>query len=173
MSDDSTPARPRSPRTTDDTIDRSRRAILRATVGAGALLLGSGVASADGQGGQAVVCDEDFRPDGSFVITEVSGCPPEARNPDGSCWAPPLYFQCNGNGGRVPPGKDGKIPFPYWHFNYVDDPDDADPRKLYSRDNEVRTGVTYRWPGNEKRCPGTNDCASLVQTGFTAGGGAD
>lgn len=165
----------------DDGIDHPRRRILRGAVGAGALLLGTGTASASGRGGQAVVCREDFEPDRPFVVTEVSDCPEGARNPDGSCWEPPLLFQCNGKGGRVPPGKGGRMPFPYWHFQYVNENGTLEERKrkLYTRDNEVRTGVTYRWPGRAKKCGNPDhwpeagqECSGLIQTGFVAGEGS-
>jgi hypothetical protein len=137
----------------------------------GALLAGAGVAGARGQGGQAVVREEDFEPDREFVISEVSDCPEEATNPDGSCWAPTLFYQCKGKGGRAPPGKGGTLPFPYWTFQYYNDDGSLEEteRKLYTRDNEVRTGVTYRWPGGSKECP-QPDGQVLIQTGFSAGG---
>jgi hypothetical protein len=150
----------------------SRRTVLNSVAVSGALLGGMGVASGKGQGGQGVVHEDDFRPDGSFVITEVSDCPEEATNPDGSCWAPTLYFQCNGEGGRAPPGKGGTLPFPYWTFQYYNDDGTLEDtkRKLYTRDNKVRTGVTYHWPGQAKECPQESGDV-LVQTGFSAGGG--
>lgn len=143
----------------------SRRNVLHGTAVAGALVLGTGTGAANGQGGQAVVYESDFEPDRQFVITEVDDCREGQRNPDGSCWDDPLFFQCDGKGGPSEPGKGGTIPFPYWHFQYVDEDGnlEEEKRQLYTRDNEVRTGVTYRWPGQAKRCP--ND---LVQTGFTS-----
>lgn len=154
----------------DGSVTLPRRRILQGTVVAGAFVVGMGSASASGQGGQAVVHETDYRPDASFVITEVADCKEGYSNPDGSCWDDPLYFQCDGKGGRVPPGKGGTIPFPYWHFNYLDEVDEngeptREPRKLYTRDNEVKTGVTYRWPGQEKQC------GEYIQTGFAAGNG--
>lgn len=174
MSDESSPGDATAVTTgSDDSIDLTRRAVLSATAGAGALVLGSVPAAASGKGGQAVVHEDDYRANEPFVISAVPDCDRPA-NPDGSCWdSPPFTFQCNGEGGRYPPGKGGRIPFPYWHFNYPSDDDEQAPRKLYTRDNEVRTGVTYRWPGNEKRCPGENGDETLVQTGFTAGRGPD
>lgn len=149
----------------------SRRKVLRGVAASGALLAGAGVAGARGQGGQAVVREEDFEPDREFVISEVSDCPEEATNPDGSCWAPTLFYQCKGKGGRAPPGKGGTLPFPYWTFQYYNDDGSLEEteRKLYTRDNEVRTGVTYRWPGGSKECP-QPDGQVLIQTGFSAGG---
>lgn len=142
----------------------SRREVLSSTAATGALLLGMDTAAAHGQGGQAVVYEGDFEEDQSFVIVEVEGC--EKKNPDGSCWDVPLVFQCHGQGGPSKPGKDGGIPFPFWHFYYVDDDGNqvGDLKKLYTRDNEVKTAVTYHWPGNEKECPN-----GLIQTGFVAG----
>jgi hypothetical protein len=162
-----------------DSFGLSRRSILRGAAATGALLAGAGSASANGQGGQAVVHPDDHHPDEPFEITKVDSCPEPASNPDGSCWAPPLYFQCDGNGGPSGPGKDGSLPFPYWHFEYVNDElNSGAPYKLYTRDNKVRTDVTYRWRGGEKRCEGEGDRwpeadrlpEYLVQTGFSAGG---
>jgi hypothetical protein len=157
---------------TGKSLTLSRRKVLNSVAVSGALLGGMGVASASGQGGQAVVSEEDFKPDRSFVITEVSDCPEEATNPDGSCWAPTLYYQCKGEGGRAPPGKGGTLPFPYWTFQYYNDDGTLEDteRKLYTRDNEVRTGVTYHWPGRAKECPQESG-EVLVQTGFSAGNG--
>lgn len=151
----------------------SRRTVLRSVAVSGALLGTAGAVSASGQGGQAVVRAEDYEPDRSFVVTTVGDCPEEATNPDGSCWAPALYYQCDGKGGPAPPGKGGTIPFPYWYFQYDDDDDgtlEETKRKLYTRDNEVLTDVTYRWPGSAKECPQPSG-EVLIQTGFTAGNG--
>jgi hypothetical protein len=156
---------------TGDVGGFSRRKVLSSVAASGALLGGMGAVRARGQGGQAVVLDEDYDPDREFVISEVSDCPEEATNPDGSCWEPTLFYQCEGKGGRAPPGKGGTLPFPYWTFQYYTDDGSLEEteRKLYTRDNEVRTGVTYRWPGSAKECPQPNGDL-LIQTGFTAGG---
>jgi hypothetical protein len=156
---------------TDGSVRLSRRRILSGAAASGAMLAGMGGVSARGQGGQCVVSEEDYEPDRSFVITEVSDCPDEASNPDGSCWAPTLFYQCEGEGGRFPPGKGGTLPFPYWTFQYyrADGSLEDTERKLYTRDNRVRTGVTYRWPGDAKECP-QDSGEVLVQTGFSAGG---
>jgi hypothetical protein len=104
-----------------------------------------------------VVHGDDFDADGSFVITEVTDCAQGRSNPDGSCWDDPLLFQCNGEG--------REIPFPYWYIQYYDEDGtlEDEKRQLYTRDNEVETGITYRWPGTAKECPD-----GLVQTGFAA-----
>lgn len=119
--------------------------------------------------------ERDFKKDESFVIRTVDDCDDPA-NPDGSCEDQRLPFQCNGEGGRTPDGKGGKggvLAFPYWYFNYVtelEQEDDPAPRKIYTRDNSIRPGSTYRWPGNEKYCPDNRDSPgvpeNLVQTGF-------
>lgn len=157
-----------------DSLNLSRRKLLHGSAAVGALLVGAGSASANGKGGQAVVFEEDYKADGSFVIREVEGCT-EPANPDGSCQDEPLPFQCNGEGGPFPPGKGGTIVFPYWNFNYVDDPDDMDPRRIYTRDNSIRTGVRYRWTGKAKKCPDNRDSPGvpedLVQTGFAGDNG--
>jgi hypothetical protein len=167
------------PRNSTDEAERtttsagiSRRRVLGVAATSSALLAGMGSVSARGQGGQGVVREEDYRPDRSFVITEVDDCPEEASNPDGSCWAPTLFYQCDGKGGRAPPGKGGTLPFPYWTFQYYDEDGNLEEteRKLYTRDNEVRTGVTYRWPGQAKECP-QDSGEVLIQTGFSAGNG--
>jgi hypothetical protein len=157
---------------TTTAVGFSRRSVLRGVATSGALLAGAGAVSAKGQGGQAVVLAEDYDPERAFVISEVADCPADATNPDGSCWDPTLFYQCKGKGGRAPPGKGGTLPFPYWTFQYYEDDGSLEEteRKLYTRDNEVRTGVTYRWPGSSKECPQPNGDL-LIQTGFTAGNG--
>lgn len=138
----------------------ARRSVLHATVGAvgaGGLLLGMGSAGANGKGGQAVVLQEDFDDDQRFVISEVADdeCSGSLIG-DGSCFDGSLFFQCHGEGRR--------IPFPYWHFQYVGE---GETRRLYTRDNSIETGITYRWSRKAKDCPETSN---YFQVGFTAGG---
>ncbi|MFB6186836.1 MAG: hypothetical protein ABEI86_08225, partial [Halobacteriaceae archaeon] len=78
---------------------------------------------------QAVVQKNDYRENQSFEII------------NGPHWDEILRFQCNGEG--------RKIPFPYWNFEYINE--DV-LRRLYTRDNQINTTVTYHWPGNEKLC---------------------
>lgn len=120
------------------TTDLSRRRLLRgAAAGAGVLVAGTGVAAADGQGGQAVVPTPDFKPEPFVIQQRVDDI---------------VRFQCNGQGKR--------ILLVGWEFVYQGE---DQIRTLYTRDNEVKTGVTYEFPGRPK------ECGELVQTGFVAG----
>lgn len=125
--------------------DPSRRTILRGAAATGALLLGAGTATGNGRGGQAVVETADFEPDEPFTIVDGPFEKPDDR----------IGFQCNGQG--------REISFPYWEFTYEGD-SSSETRKLYTRDNQIATDVTYRWTGQ------TKDCGEYVQTGFSAGG---
>ena len=141
----------------------SRRRFLQASAGAGALLVSAGTATANGKGGQAIVREDEFYPDESFVILEAETC--DNPTPYGSCFDDPLLFRCNGQGGRFPPGKDGALPFPWWNFKYVSGPLEGELLRIYPRDNSIEAGLTYRWTRKEKDCPETPD---YFQVGFAA-----
>jgi hypothetical protein len=123
---------------TDSPIGLSRRGLLRgAAVGAGTLVAGTGGAAADGQGGQAVVPTGDFKPEPFVIRRRIDDI---------------VRFQCNGQGKR--------ILLVGWEFVYEGE---DQVRTLYTRDNQVKTGVTYEFPGAPK------ECGELVQTGYVAG----
>lgn len=143
------------------TLGVSRRRFLQASAGTGALLVSAGTASANGKGGQAIVREDIYYPDESFVILEVESC--EKPTGYGSCFEDPLLFRCNGQGGRFPPGKDGALPFPWWNFKYTSGPREGELFRLYTRDNSIEAGLTYRWTRKEKDCPETPD---YFQVGF-------
>ncbi|WP_396611885.1 hypothetical protein ACH9L7_00945 [Haloferax sp. S1W] len=123
----------------DVTASFSRRTLLRSGAATGALLLGAGTVSANGQGGAAIVRKEDYKTK-PFVITEVTD--PFERE-------------------KVPCGGGDLVSLVGWHFSYEDE---DEVRTLYTRDNKVKTGVTYTWPGNDK------SCGDFIQTGYSAGG---
>lgn len=150
----------------------ARRSVLQATVGAvgaGGLLLGAGSATANGKGGQGIVREDLFLSDETFEILEVPETECDDISPDGSCLDPEkrLPFRCNGKGGRFPPGKGGALPFPWWHFRYLTGVKAGERFRLYTRDNSIETGITYRWSRKRKDCPETPD---YFQVGFVAGG---
>lgn len=126
---------------TNTSIELSRRKVLCGTVGAGALVLGMGTVSADGRGGQAIVATEDFRSK-PFVIERITG--PDEPDRKG--------YQCR------EPGRE--ISLVGWKFGYEDDDTD---RTLYTRDNQIKTDVTYRWAGRNKDCDETD---GYVQIGY-------
>jgi hypothetical protein len=138
-----------------------RRRFMQAAAGSGALLLGAGTASANGKGGQAIIREDKFFPDEEFVIIEAQGC----DNPTsyGSCREGSLPYQCEGLGGPFPPGKGGTIPFPWWTMKYTSGPEAGNEYKLYTRDNTIKTGLTYRWTRKGKTCSETD---GVVQVGF-------
>ncbi|MFC7204098.1 hypothetical protein ACFQJC_11280 [Haloferax namakaokahaiae] len=138
-----------------------RRRFMQAAAGSGALLLGAGTVSANGKGGQAIIHEDEYYPDESFVILEAQEC--DSPTPYGSCRDDPLFFQCYGQGGRFPPGKGGTLPFPWWNIKYVSGPLEGELLRLYTRDNSIEAGLTYRWTRKEKDCPETPD---VFQVGF-------
>jgi hypothetical protein len=152
----------------DDSTHVSRRRLLQTTAASGALLLSAGSATANGRGGQCIVREDIYYPEETFVIREVPDSECDNSTPDGSCRDSPLVFQCRGKGGPFPPGKGGGIPFPFWYFEYEGGPRAGDQLKLYTRDNSIKTDITYRWSRKEKDCPETPD---YFQVGFVADGG--
>ncbi|WP_410765167.1 hypothetical protein [Haloferax sp. DFSO60] len=139
-----------------------RRRFMQAAAGSGALLLGAGTASANGKGGQAIIPEDEYYPDESFVILEAQEC--DNQTPYGSCRDESILFQCNGLGGPFPPGKGGSIPFPWWNIKYVSGPLEGELLRLYTRDNSIVPGLTYHWTRKEKDCPET---PGVFQVGFT------
>jgi hypothetical protein len=159
---------------TDDSTEEShatesitipRRHLLKGTATVGALLVGAGSASANGKGGQGIVRKDQYFPNESFTILEVPDDECDSPTPDGSCRDNPLVFQCRGKGGPFPPGKGGGIPFPWWYFKYESGPLEGERLKLYTRDNSIKTGITYRWSRKSKNCPET---PGYYQIGFVA-----
>lgn len=71
--------------------DLSRRTILHGAAATGALLLGAGTAAGNGQGGQAVVKENDFEAEKQFTIDKG---PFEKENDR-------IDFQCNGQGEKI------------------------------------------------------------------------
>ncbi|WP_424006910.1 hypothetical protein [Haloferax denitrificans] len=139
----------------------TRRRVLQASAGTGALLLASGTAAANGKGGQAIVREDEYYPDETFVILEVESCDNQTQY--GSCRDDSLPFRCEGQGGRFPPGKGGALPFPWWNFKYESGPLEGELLRIYTRDNSIDTDSTYRWTRKEKDCPETPD---YYQVGF-------
>jgi hypothetical protein len=148
---------------TEKTTEISRRRVLQGAAATGALVVATGPASANGKGGQAIVREDQYYPDESFVIREVPDDKCTNRTPDGSCRDDSLVFQCRGQGGPFPAGKGGGIPFPYWDFEYESGPQAGERLKLYTRDNSIEAGLTYRWSRKEKDCPETE---GYFQVGF-------
>lgn len=153
---------------TDDSVHLSRRRLLRTAGAGGVLLLAAGSATANGNGGQCIVHEDLYYPDETFVIRAVPDSECDNPTPDGSCRDDSLLFQCRGQGGPFPPGKDGGIPFPFWNFEYEGGPRAEERLKLYTRDNSIETDITYRWSRKEKDCPET---PGYFQVGFVADNG--
>ncbi len=152
---------------TEKSTSLSRRRVLQGAAATGALFVATGPASANGKGGQAIVREDQYYPDESFVIREVPEGECTNRTPDGSCRDDSLVFQCRGQGGPSSPGKGGGIPFPWWHFEYEGGPREGERLKLYTRDNSIEAGLTYRWSRKETDCPET---PGYYQVGFVVDG---
>lgn len=133
-----------------------RRRLLQGTAAMGALLVGTGSASANGTGGQAIIHKDHYHSDETFEIHEVPDEDCEIKA-GGSCRDDSLVFQCRGKGGG--------IPFPWWYLEYEGGPSAGEQVRLYTRDNSIRTGITYRWSRKSKDCPETED---YFQVGFVA-----
>lgn len=123
----------------------SRRTILNGAVGTGALALGVGGVAANGKGGQAFVLAADFKDGEDVTFTITDGPSDEFEDVDEDQRR--KTFDCGRNG----PG----LPFPYWRIKYDDENYDEVPDKelpkLYTRDNRIKTGISYRWT-NVKPC---------------------
>lgn len=139
----------------------SCRRALQASAGTGALFLITRAVVTNGKGGQAVIEEDEYYLEGSFVIPEAETY--DNRTSDGSCRDDSLPFQCDGQGGRFPLGKGGTLPFPWWNFKYEGGPLERELLRTYTRDNGIDTGSTYRWTRKKEDCPET---PGYYQIGF-------